>query len=94
MIKLRWPDGEFTTGESWGEVLDAIRQNQWATPRGRLAFRLTMARRAVRWSGKRVPIRTTVFGSDAAFGRALATAGLYSVAREDGRSSPHGKEIA
>lgn len=92
MIKLRWPDGEFTQGETWGEILDALRLAQWRRL-GRLGFRVEMARRARSWGGKGVPTLITLFGSAAAFGRALAVTGLYSIAREDGRPDPHRKEI-
>lgn len=86
MIKIRWPDGEFTTGESWREILEALRQDPWSKILGRRGFRLEMATRAYRWAGRIVSLRTALFGNDEAFGRALARAGLYTIMREDGRS--------
>jgi len=84
MIKIIWPDGNIDVGQTWKDVLQTIRRNQW-TRQGRIGFRLEMAKRALAWAGKRVPLHTTIFGSDATFGRALAATGLYEVLREDDR---------
>ena len=62
LIQLIWPNGGFTTGETFEEVEIAVRMAQWRTYETVDEFRTEMRARAFVWSGDKIPEKTTSEG--------------------------------
>ena len=59
MIRLLWPNGEITSGETFDDVEIAVRLAQWTTYESRQEFRDELAARALTWSGGIINTRST-----------------------------------
>lgn len=70
-----WGNGTITTGRTWEEIEDTIRDKQWDKYPDELEFREEMARRAMVWSGTTL-VPSDLGGTSYRFLRALERAGI------------------
>jgi hypothetical protein len=74
-LTLIWANNSITTGETWAELEEAIRAEQWSTYKTRLGFRRALVRRAKVWSS----VHVSVLGSSRRFINALARTEAFQV---------------
>lgn len=78
MKKILWPDGSVSQAQTWSEMLDALRREQFR-PYSRIGLRFEMRRRARTWSGKFV----CLFCRAPRFMHELAAAGMFVILSDD-----------
>lgn len=78
MKRIQWPDGVTAEAQTWGELLEKLRLDQWSVTSA-LRFRFELRRRAEIVSGYRIPFLTLLTASADRFAFVLASAELFTI---------------
>lgn len=74
-IEIMWTNGKIDKADTWQELMDNVRGDQWSEFIAEYEFRAALAKRAYRWSGARIDDEAPVDE----FFRLLSAAGLIRI---------------